>query len=91
MWIYIVTWLTISNFHTFESYKVDDYGVKHLVNSATPTYVSESKDMRKEFLTKEEALKFIDNCPYNSLQGYHKTGFYCIRFKLDSLTIKKED
>lgn len=83
MWTYIVTWIVVSNFQITEVRYTDAYGVTQ-VKKELPTNIMEQRKMTKEFDSKKDAIKFIDNCPHNNLRGYYESGSYCIRFKVDS-------
>lgn len=87
MWKYLVFWTVVTTYITAPESVPNEYGVTDSPNMvhAIAVLKSKSKDMTKEFNSREEALKFIDSCPYKSLGDYYSVGSYCIRFKMDSI------
>lgn len=76
------------NYGTWSAgYRVKGLGIEveaEDLDSDYPTTVTEQTKMSREFDNRQEAIKFIDNCPHNNLKNYYESGSYCIRFKMDS-------
>ena len=79
MWKYVVIWTLFQIFTTSLPSFVDDYGVEHVDN--TTTLQSRSTIHQKEFNSKIDALKFIQNAPQGPTD-------YVQNLKLDSIYIE---
>lgn len=82
--IYIVSWLLISYVPVFNNQKIDDYGVITHQYTDGLNYQKKTEFHQKEFTSREEAIRFMENAPKPVPFEYFNHA-YAEDIKLDSL------
>ena len=87
-WIYIVTWVVATMTLTVDYEKsIDEYGLER---TSEPMYIwkeTETESHRKEFKSREEAIRFIKNAPTQTKDYMGLGTSYCRDLKLDSVFV----
>ena len=88
MWKYIVTWMLISHYCTGPGPTVDQYGRTSNTIYAIAIWHCDSTTHSKEFASRAEADKFIQDAPKaNDLSVWGYTDGYCTDLKIDSVLV----